>query len=394
MENQPLINIGCLGSVSDGKSTLIEKLTGIKTQRHSSEKIRNITIKQGYGNMKIWKYNNKFYTSSSSATKDSIKSLYSSDVADTDVELINHISFVDCPGHHELTHTMLSSINLMNGAIVVIAVDKPINKKPQLIQHLIAAKMGKINKFIICMNKIDLISKNLLYIRKKELDELLLSLNINAFVIIPTCFNKQIGLDYIVTAMVQLFTIEHVSNNTEPLFKISRTFDINKPGTPFYNVKGGILGGTLSQGKLHVNDEIIIQPNNYKTKIIEIRTEDKILSEAAPGGLIALQTDLDPYYCKNDNLRGNICGIELPNTTTTVMISDITFCDKHNILKLNEKIKVQLYTNIYSGKIIQLNPLHITFDTNVCFFNNENIILCDTVNELLKIIGNGFIISI
>jgi translation initiation factor 2 gamma subunit (eIF-2gamma) len=33
--NQPLLNIGTLGSVSDGKSTLIYQLTGIKTQRHS-----------------------------------------------------------------------------------------------------------------------------------------------------------------------------------------------------------------------------------------------------------------------------------------------------------------------------------------------------------------------
>ena len=38
MNNQPLFNIGCLGSVSDGKSTLVEKLTTIKTQKHSSEK--------------------------------------------------------------------------------------------------------------------------------------------------------------------------------------------------------------------------------------------------------------------------------------------------------------------------------------------------------------------
>ena len=42
------MNIGCMGSVSDGKSTLVEKLTGTKTQRHSSEKIRNITKNQGY----------------------------------------------------------------------------------------------------------------------------------------------------------------------------------------------------------------------------------------------------------------------------------------------------------------------------------------------------------
>lgn len=38
MENQPILNIGCLGSVSHGKSTMVYQLTGTKTQRHSDEK--------------------------------------------------------------------------------------------------------------------------------------------------------------------------------------------------------------------------------------------------------------------------------------------------------------------------------------------------------------------
>jgi translation initiation factor 2 subunit 3 len=44
MNNQPIINIGMLGSVSDGKSTTVFSLTGVKTQRHSDEMKRNITI--------------------------------------------------------------------------------------------------------------------------------------------------------------------------------------------------------------------------------------------------------------------------------------------------------------------------------------------------------------
>ena len=54
---QPQLNIGMLGSVSDGKSTTVFKLSGTKTQKYSSELKRNITIKPGYANMKI--YNNK-----------------------------------------------------------------------------------------------------------------------------------------------------------------------------------------------------------------------------------------------------------------------------------------------------------------------------------------------
>ena len=55
MQKHPILNIGTLGSVSHGKSTLVSMLTGTKTQRHSDEQIRNITIKPGYANLKIWK---------------------------------------------------------------------------------------------------------------------------------------------------------------------------------------------------------------------------------------------------------------------------------------------------------------------------------------------------
>ena len=51
---QPIMNIGCLGSVSHGKSTMVKLLTGKSTQQHSKEKIRNITMKVGYANCKIY----------------------------------------------------------------------------------------------------------------------------------------------------------------------------------------------------------------------------------------------------------------------------------------------------------------------------------------------------
>ena len=54
INNQPVLNLGCIGHVSHGKSTLVRSLTGIKTQKHSSEKERNITINIGYANAKIF----------------------------------------------------------------------------------------------------------------------------------------------------------------------------------------------------------------------------------------------------------------------------------------------------------------------------------------------------
>ena len=92
MNNQPIINIGMLGSVSDGKSTTVYSLTGIKTQRHSDEMKRNITIKPGYANMKIY-HDNDYYNTTGEGS------------------LVHHVSFIDCPGHYQLIVTMMSCIN-------------------------------------------------------------------------------------------------------------------------------------------------------------------------------------------------------------------------------------------------------------------------------------------
>jgi translation initiation factor 2 subunit 3 len=116
MGKQPILNIGCLGSVSDGKSTTVFQLTGTKTQRHSNEKTRNITIKPGYANMKIWRSPDGKYITTNSEN------------IIADAELIHHLSFVDCPGHQELILTMMGSVSLMKGAIVVISAAEPISK--------------------------------------------------------------------------------------------------------------------------------------------------------------------------------------------------------------------------------------------------------------------------
>ena len=54
---QPIITIGVIGSVSNGKSTLVANITGTRTQKHSDEQTRNITIRLGYANAKIYKCN-------------------------------------------------------------------------------------------------------------------------------------------------------------------------------------------------------------------------------------------------------------------------------------------------------------------------------------------------
>jgi translation initiation factor 2 subunit 3 len=56
---QATINIGTIGHVAHGKSTVVKAISGVQTVRFKNELIRNITIKLGYANAKIYKCDNK-----------------------------------------------------------------------------------------------------------------------------------------------------------------------------------------------------------------------------------------------------------------------------------------------------------------------------------------------
>jgi len=412
----PNFNLGTLGSVSDGKSTMIYQLTGIKTQKHSSEKHRNITIKPGYANMKIWSCSTCGIFDSSSSLAEGFECKYCNE----NTTLVNHLSFVDCPGHSELILTMMSSVSLMKGAIIVISAAEQISKKPQLIQHLLASKMAGINKLIICFNKLDLITKEIALERKKELDLLLESLDIKPFIIIPTSFNKKLGLPYLLKAIMEVFppfttttaTETETNDLSKSYFRITRSFDINKPGTDWSDVKGGVLGGSLADGFLKVNDLVEVRPGILSkgkdgkylnqpiiTKIISAETDGHQLEEISSGGLIGLGTNIDPYYCKNDLLSGNILGKvgTLPDVYHEIKLkyNKVTEFDGVWDPKNGDTVFLQINNNSVEGrlgKIIKDTFIFILLKP-ACIEDNTQIVVCRKNNDGLKIVGYGYLLN-
>ena len=408
MENmniQPKFNIGCMGSVGDGKSTIIKMFTDKETQQDSREKKRNITINQGFGNMKIWEDTiTGEYTSTDSTPDEMVNN-----------KLINHISFVDCPGHQQLIKTMLGALELMHGAIIVVAVDQSLTMKPQLAQHLAAAKLGSINKIIICMNKIDLVTKDELMKRKEELDKMLKLYDIKPYKIIPTCFNKKIGYNHIISSIMELFNPNELYNtNKPPIFNISRTFDINKPGTDWTDVTGGVIGGTLKSGKFKIGDMLEIHPGfitinktakTHKDKFIcmpisitvnSIMTDTTQLTEATAGGLIGIGTDLDPFYCKKNALVGHIAGFpgQVPNIYSEIVLKT-TIIDTFGFKwepKIKDIVTLKIGTLTCEARLVEIeNKLNFKFELNnpVCIDTNENIIVCREIDKILRVVAQG-----
>ncbi len=396
MNNQPIINIGCLGSVSDGKSTTVLQLTGIKTQKDSREQTRNITIKQGYANMKIWKDSSGKYSTTNSSEKKE------------DCELAHHISFVDCPGHQTLILTMLSSVSLMKGALVVVSAAEDIRTKPQLIQHLAAAKIAGLTKLIIIFNKLDLVTKEVALERYEQLNTLLAELQIVPSYIIPTALSRKIGLQNVINAIMELFPPTSTAVDEDTEFKITRSFDINKPGINWDDVKGGIIGGGLITGKLKVGDAIEIRPGIIGktagnitatpiiTTVLSMETDKISLDNIRPGGLIGIATNVDPFYTKDDKLAGQIVGLSgtLPSIYTEIKLEPTltTIFEGNWTPQVKDKMFLQIGNVNTESELININKSKFTFKLSkpCCIKNDSLIIICQpSDNDALKIVGYG-----
>jgi translation initiation factor 2 subunit 3 len=399
-----MLNLGTLGSVSDGKSEMIYQLSGIRTQRDSREKKRNITIKAGYANIKLWKCSSceKEYSTSENNNE------FNCSNCNENCNLNKHISFTDCPGHQELIDTMLTSISLMKGAIIIISVVEPIKQKPQLIQHLIAAKISKLDKLIICLNKCDLVPIGIVRERKKELDLLLERLDIKPLTIIPTSFTQKIGINNLIKAINLFFNDINFDRNDKVLFRITRSFDINHPCIEYNEIKGGCLGGSLISGILNINDEVEIKPGiltrekngkysyqTIKTKLLSFESDKHKINSIQPGGLVGILTEIDPFFCKNDSLKGNIItNYDIPvYHDIKVKYTKIKEFDGEWEPKNGDKLFLHI-ANMSSEARITKNKndiMDIQLIKPICIENNQNILI-SIKQPILKIVAIAEII--
>ena len=322
ISRQATINIGTIGHVAHGKSTLVKAITNINTVKTSKEKFRNITIKLGYANAKIYKRPGApapdCYLNAGSGAVDNLKCPKSGE----ECTLFRHISFVDCPGHDLLMATMLAGASVMDAAVLLIAANEPC-PQPQTSEHLAAVQVMKLKHIIIVQNKVDTIVNKEGHAAGQHADirEFIKGTKAERSPIVPVSaqlkYNIDVVLDYIcrIPIPVRNFT-------APPLMTILRSFDINKPGTEIEKLSGGVVGGSLLQGLLRVGEKIEIRPgiigkdkrtgeqmsDPIISRITTLRTEENSLLYAVPGGLIAVGLQVDPTCTRADKLNGQVLG--------------------------------------------------------------------------------------
>ncbi len=395
MTNLPELNVGVIGHIDHGKTTLLSKLTGKFTDTHSEELKRGITIKLGYAELIIYK-DKEGYNSKKKGRAE------------------RYISFIDTPGHEMLMATMLSGAAIIDAAILVIAANEGI--RPQTREHFIALKAKGIKNIIIVQNKIDLVSKEKAKENYKKIKDFVKGTIAENAPIIPISAQQGVNIDKLLEALVNL-KIPERDIKKKPIFLIARSFDINRPGTEIANLHGGILGGILKQGKLKVGDEIEIKPgrtikknNQYtyeslKTKILALHKGSEEVQEILPGASISIETGLDPFMTKTDSLTGSICSTEgtLPEISTAVKIRTKLFEKvfgneeekKLDKLKTKEMLMLSVNTTITVGTIEKISKDEIEMDLNIPIIalSGENVGIARNIKGHWRLIGFGEIVK-
>lgn len=416
IKDQATINIGTIGHVAHGKSTLVKAITGIQTVRFKNELERNITIKLGYANSKIFKCANSNCPKPGcyKAGNSDCKNQPFCDQCHYDMVLVKHISFIDCPGHEILMATMLTGASIMDSALLVIASNETC-PQPQTSEHLAAIEIMKMKNLIILQNKVDLVTKKKAKINYFQILKFIEKTDFETKPIIPISAQRKCNIDVLIQTIVENIPGPNRDLSLNLRMFLIRTFDINKPGCSIQDLKGGVVGGSIGSGILKLGEKIEIRPGIFKknklgklkchsviTVVQSLNTEKNKLKLAIPGGLIGVGTLLDPSLTRADRLSGQILGHfnKLPDVYTNIIVSFKLLKrlmgqirDENSILGFskNEIVMINICSSSTGGKILKKKNQLIEFQltTPICSEFGDKVTLSKRIDKHWRLIGWG-----
>jgi translation initiation factor 2 subunit 3 len=421
ISRQATINIGTIGHVAHGKSTLVKAISGVQTVRFKNELERNITIKLGYANAKIYKCDDpavgrpQCYTSRGSSHADEFPCDFS---AKGKFKLVRHVSFVDCPGHDILMATMLNGAAVMDAALLLIAGNESC-PQPQTSEHLAAIEIMKLKHILIMQNKIDLVKESQAKEQHDQIIKFVQGTIAEGAPVVPISAQLKYNIDAVCEYIVKKIPVPIRDFTSEPRLIVIRSFDVNKPGCEVEDLKGGVAGGSILRGVLKVGQEIEVRPGIVSkdtegkltckpifSRIKSLFAEQNDLEYAVPGGLIGVGTKIDPTLCRADRMVGQVLGAvgALPDIFIELEISYFllrrllgvrTEGDKKGAkvqkLTKNEVLMVNIGSLSSGGRVLAVKAdlAKIGLTSPVCTEVGEKIALSRRVEKHWRLIGWG-----
>ncbi len=276
---KPHVNVGTIGHIDHGKTTLTAALTTVLAQKGLATAVAYDTVakaseKQGRRDP------SKIVTIAVSHVE------YESDK--------RHYAHIDCPGHADFVKNMITGAAQMDGAILVVsAADGPM---PQTREHVLLARQVNVPRIVVFLNKVDLVDDpELLELVELEIRELL-----NKY--------KFPGdeIPIIRGAAVNALKNPTDAKASEPILKLVEALDsyipepVRETDKPFlmpvedvFSIKGrGTVGtGRVERGTVKVGDELEIvglKKDSQKTVVTGVEMFQKTLDSAIPGDNVGL----------------------------------------------------------------------------------------------------------
>jgi translation initiation factor 2 subunit 3 len=306
------VNIGLVGHVDHGKTTLVQALSGSWTDQHSEEMKRGISIRLGYADA-------TFRQCPEEEAPECYTVEERCDEHDVDTEVVRTVSFVDAPGHETLMATMLSGAAIMDGAVLVISATEDV-PQAQTEEHLMALDIIGIDNIVIAQNKVDLVDRDRARDNYRQIKEFVEGTVAEDAPIVPVSAGQEVNLDLLIDAVETEIPTPARDESENSRMYVARSFDINRPGTTWESLSGGVVGGSLVAGKLTRGDEIELRPGreieeggqsswqSIETDVRSLQAGGKQVDEVTPGGLLGVGTGLDPSLTKGDALAGQVAG--------------------------------------------------------------------------------------
>lgn len=407
LPSQPVVNIGMVGHVDHGKTTLTRALSGVWTDTHSEERKRGISIKLGYADTAFYKTKDGEYYPTGKRP-DGKK--------DVDKELLRVVSFVDAPGHETLMAVMISGSSIMDGALLLISSTEKC-PQPQTREHLAALQIAGIENIVIVQNKIDIVTKERAIESHNEIKEFVKGTIAENAPVIPISAHHDVNLDILIQAIEDIIPTPDHGKEKEALMYVARSFDINRPGSRPNKLRGGIIGGSVVKGQFSVGDDILIAPGRriqegsktrwepIKTVIESVQGGGLDLDTIHAGGLCGVATPMDPNVTKADDLSGQVMAREgeLPpiweefnldlDLLEYMVASGNDEPEKVRPLQPNEMLMVNSATATSVGQVTAIKGKKCTLRLRlpICALEGSRITLSRRIGTRWRLIGHGTI---
>jgi elongation factor Tu len=274
---KPHVNVGTIGHVDHGKTTLTAALTKISADK-------------GYGT-KYVAYDEVAKASESQGRRDATKILT---IATSHVEYETekrHYAHVDCPGHADYVKNMITGAAQMDGAILVVsAVDGPM---PQTREHILLARQVNVPSIVVFLNKCDLVDDpELLDLVELEVRELLSKYDYpgdDTPVIRGSAIKAIEGDKAWVDKIEELYTALDTFI-PEPVREIDKPFLMPVEDVFSITGRGTVATGRIERGKVKVGEEVEMVGfgTDKKTVVTGVEMFRKLLDEGMAGDNVGL----------------------------------------------------------------------------------------------------------